>query len=156
LIDIVAKSFKNLGMVHRGYIVLKKIVLGRIILVATLVTLLPQMSFAQNNTPNSKIFINSCIYGTMTGTLLGLGSLAFTDNPGDKLQRVFRGASLGLYAGIFLGAYLIYGVTDEEEQKLEEYTNPGEQLGKNFPLIYPIITDRGFEGVAVDMTVLRF
>lgn len=48
----------------------------------------------------------SCSYGILTGTLIGAASLAFTDNPGDNLHRIARGASLGLYAGIALGYYV--------------------------------------------------
>jgi len=53
-------------------------------------------------------FIASCTYGVLAGTLVGAASLAFTDRPGDKLNRVARGASLGLYTGILLGLYVVY------------------------------------------------
>ena len=47
-------------------------------------------------------------FGVMAGTLTGLASLAFYKSPGDHLRNVSVGASLGLYTGIFLGAYLVY------------------------------------------------
>lgn len=101
---------------------------------------------------NAKIFLNSCLYGTMAGALVGTGSLAFADNPRGKLQRIFRGASLGLYAGILLGAYLVYGVEEGEPQNLDQ--QPTAQFG--LPLIYPLIDETGIHGAGVDYTVLTF
>lgn len=60
-------------------------------------------------------FVMSCTYGVMAGTLVGAALLAFTDQPGENLSRVARGASLGLYTGIALGLYVIYGVPSESE-----------------------------------------
>src|SRR3954466_5137851 len=60
-------------------------------------------------------FIVSCSYGVLAGTLVGAATLAFSDKPGDNLNKVARGASLGLYAGILLGAYVVYGVPAEDE-----------------------------------------
>ncbi len=68
---------------------------------------------------NSKEFIASCMYGVLAGTLVGAASLAFTDRPGDNLNRVARGASLGLYTGIALGLYVVYivpGLNSESEE----------------------------------------
>lgn len=45
-------------------------------------------------------------YGTAAGALIGVASLAFTEDPGSKLNNIARGASLGLYAGMGLGLYL--------------------------------------------------
>ncbi len=55
-------------------------------------------------------FIRACTYGVLAGTLVGAASLAFTSKPGDNLKNIARGASLGLYAGMALGAYVIYFV----------------------------------------------
>jgi len=65
-------------------------------------------------------FIMSCTYGVLAGTLVGAATLAFVDNPGDNLQRVARGASLGLYAGIALGLYTVYYLPCQLEKKSEE------------------------------------
>lgn len=59
----------------------------------------------------------SCSYGVMAGTLVGIASLAFTNQPGKNLNRVARGASLGLYAGILLGLYVVYGLPAEDPEK---------------------------------------
>lgn len=48
------------------------------------------------------------MYGVLAGTLVGAASLAFTEDPGNNLNHVARGASLGLYTGILLGLYVVY------------------------------------------------
>jgi hypothetical protein len=55
------------------------------------------------------------MYGVLAGTLVGAASLAFTKRPGDNLNRVARGASLGLYTGILLGLYVVYIVPGLEK-----------------------------------------
>jgi hypothetical protein len=58
-------------------------------------------------------FIMSCTYGVLAGTLVGAATLAFTDQPGENLNNIARGASIGLYAGMLLGFYVVYGVSDD-------------------------------------------
>jgi hypothetical protein len=70
---------------------------------------LAQTSYASNGN-SQREFIMSCTYGVLAGTLIGAASLAFVDHPSDHLNKVARGASLGLYAGILLGLYVIYVV----------------------------------------------
>ena len=62
----------------------------------------------------------SCAYGTGIGAGAGLISLAFTDDPGSKVSNVARGASLGLYAGIAMGLYLVYGVPEKSSADYSE------------------------------------
>lgn len=101
----------------------------------------------------AKEFLMSCIYGTLAGTVIGAASLATADKPSDKLQRIARGASLGLYAGILLGLYVVYAVPDENEQ-LDEVLSQDAALK---PMFYPIINeDMKFEGAGVNMTLLNF
>ena len=71
-----------------------------------------------------KEFTTSVIYGTLAGALVGAATLAFTSNPGENLNNVARGASYGLYAGILLGLYVTYGVSDNPEPNTE--TRPEE------------------------------
>ncbi len=52
----------------------------------------------------AKVFLTTTAYGTAAGALLGITSLAFKYKP----RRVAQGASLGLYAGILFGIYVIY------------------------------------------------
>ncbi|MBX3022515.1 MAG: hypothetical protein KF799_12655 [Bdellovibrionales bacterium] len=99
-------------------------------------------------------FLTSCTYGVMAGTLVGVASLAFVSKPGDNLNRVARGASIGLYTGILLGFYVVYIVpgmqSGEEEDPVAMY--------KSLPfMIAPTFTaDNRLDGVHADFTVLRF
>ncbi len=104
-------------------------------------------------------FVMSCSYGVLAGTLVGAATLAFSDKPGDNLNKVARGASFGLYAGILLGLYVIYGVPSQEEANLRD------QLGQVAPImpeapklmIAPVLSARGgVEGGEVKYEVLRF
>ena len=74
----------------------------RALVFAVLVTLalVERTAFADSN---SREFIMSCTYGVLAGTLVGAAMLAFTDQPGENLGKVARGASIGLYTGIILG-----------------------------------------------------
>lgn len=56
-------------------------------------------------------FLMSCAYGTAAGALVGLATLAFSEDPSKNFSNVAKGASLGLYAGIGMGLYMIYGET---------------------------------------------
>ncbi|MBS1982558.1 MAG: hypothetical protein JST16_00185 [Bdellovibrionales bacterium] len=79
--------------------------------------LAPQEARANNE---AKIFLTMSSYGVMAGSLTGLASLAFYDHPGDHMRNVAMGASLGLYAGILMSAYMIYAVPDMK--------NPSKQI----------------------------
>lgn len=71
-------------------------------------------------------FMAACTYGLFAGTLVGAASLAFTEQPGNNLNRVARGASLGFYAGILLGLYAIYLVPDAPDPDSPDlYQKPG-------------------------------
>lgn len=103
-------------------------------------------------------FVMSASYGVLAGTLVGAATLAFSDKPGDNLNKVARGASLGLYAGILLGLYVVYGVPNQEEAAIRD------QLGQTLPqpepprlLIAPLLSDRGtLDGGELSYQVLRF
>lgn len=103
-------------------------------------------------------FIMSCSYGVLAGTLVGAATLAFTDKPGDNLNKVARGASLGLYAGMLLGAYVIYGVPSgqPEDDMSELATHRG--FGREIPrmTLLPLFSEKGLEGAALNYSVLRF
>ena len=108
-----------------------------------------------------KEFIRSCTFGVLAGTLVGAATLAFTDQPGENLNRVARGASLGLYAGIALGVYVVYIVPNqvEDEPNLDIYEQPGydtqEESQWRFNA-FPLISERGVEGAALTLGISAF
>jgi hypothetical protein len=107
-------------------------------------------------------FVMACTYGVMAGTLVGAASLAFTSKPSDNLNRVARGASIGLYAGIALGLYVVYIVPGLEEGAAEE-ADPNVRLD-NLPFrVAPTFAkaparsgNERIDGAKADFTVLRF
>lgn len=106
-----------------------------------------------------KEFVTSCTYGVLAGTLVGAATLAFTKKPGDNLNNIARGASLGLYAGILLGAYVVYGVPSGEESYDEEgVPETSEELEEQVRIksIYPMISDNKIDGAGFIVQVLSF
>lgn len=79
----------------------------RLFLISFVVALLSFQSTVRA-ADNMTIFLKSAAYGTAAGAVLGLATLAWSDNPGSRINNVARGASLGLYAGIGFGLYTIY------------------------------------------------
>lgn len=129
----------------------------KIIICVSVVTLIPLASFANP----TKEFITSCTYGVLTGTLVGIASLAFTDQPGDNLQNVARGASLGLYLGIALGVYVVYIVPgqDNEEDLLNNQLPPIEgEVQYKIPklMVSPTVANNRLDGVFVNWNVASF
>lgn len=104
---------------------------------------------AENET---KEFVMSCTYGVLAGTLVGAASLAFTSQPGESMFRVARGASLGLYAGIILGLYVVYIVPSLEP-------NPEEDPVAHLPfLLRPTFAANSgvIDGAQADLTIFHF
>ncbi len=128
---------------------------------ATLLVLLLSLSPRMARAEPTREFIMSSTYGVLAGCLVGAATLAFTDKPGDNLKNIARGASFGLYAGIFLGLYVIYGVPSGSVPPMEEgpSTNPEEYPEgnsedlppgvRNCPAIYPLISDKGIDGAGL-------
>jgi hypothetical protein len=119
-----------------------------LVLVGTMV-LIPAKAAAEP----MREFIMSCTYGVLAGTLVGGASLAFSDKPGDNLNKVARGASIGLYAGILLGAYIAYGVPidNPDDVATMRFTEPPRLI------VQPLISnERGLEGGAATLTAYRF
>lgn len=95
----------------------------------------------------------SCTYGVLAGTLVGAASLAFTKNPGQNLNRVARGASFGLYAGILLGIYVVYIVPGMEQPEEE---NPQVFMQQQRFEIEPTFSPKGADGLVAELTLTRF
>ncbi len=108
---------------------------------------------------SSKEFVMSCTYGVLAGTLVGAAMLAFTDQPGENLSKVARGASLGLYTGILLGLYVVYGVSDEEEEPDMANGPSASWKLKTSSLkwaLAPAFNQKGIDGAALTGEVLNF
>ena len=78
----------------------------------------PRESLALNK--SAKVFVLTSTYGVMAGALTGVASLAFTSAPRQHLRNIAIGSSVGLYVGILLGAYMIWGVPDPSDVKAAE------------------------------------
>lgn len=139
----------------------------RIILVTVIVsaiTLIQSRAFAQAGANPEREFITSCTYGVLAGTLVGAASLAFVDKPGDNLQRVARGASLGLYVGIGLGFYTVYilpkQLQKDDERLLEsetsEYSSRSRKNNSQNWLVFPLVGEKGVDGVGAFWQIARF
>lgn len=108
-------------------------------------------TYAPQSDP-SKEFIMSCTYGVLAGTLIGAASLAFVDQPSENLNKVARGASIGLYVGILLGAYVVYVVPSMDEDPYEN--NP--LVSQNF-LLEPLLNiDGQVDGAHLKLNVFQF
>lgn len=109
-------------------------------------------------------FVMSAVYGTLAGTLVGVASLAFTSQPGENLRNIARGASLGLYAGILLGAYIVYVVPNQISNEEEPEAQPpsdedpeGMGVQHSLPLPVPLVSERGeIEGAGLVWQVGTF
>lgn len=105
-------------------------------------------------------FVMSCTYGVLAGTLVGAASLAFTDNPGENLQRVARGASIGLYIGIGLGFYTVYllpkQLQKEEDKLLDDQTGGDGYTLTPKMMVFPLVSEQGIDGVGAYWQVARF
>ena len=80
----------------------------------SLVVVKPINSFGFEIDPRVKTFLIMNAYGAVGGMLLGTATLAF-DAPG---RAPFIGASLGLYAGLIFGSYVVITHKIEEDRRL--------------------------------------
>jgi len=62
-----------------------------------------KVAYGENIDPRLKAVGTMAAYGTIGGVLLGTATLAFDSSP----RSPFIGASLGLYAGIIFGGYVV-------------------------------------------------
>lgn len=107
--------------------------------------------FQQSQASTEREFVLSCTYGVLAGTLVGAASLAFVDRPGENLQYVARGASIGLYIGIGLGYYTAYVLPKQlqnEEEKILESETREESWAPPKVLFFPVMNEKGIDGFA--------
>ncbi len=70
--------------------------------------------------PKAKAFLVITGYGAGGGALLGVASLAF----GSSTKAIAKGASLGLYAGILFGAYVLISHHNKQFGDYEDNSSP--------------------------------
>jgi hypothetical protein len=92
---------------------MKKLLLALFICTSLLT---PKNSYALD--AKAKAFAVICGYGTVGGALLGFASMAF----GSNSRAIAQGASLGLYAGIIFGTYVLTSYKDPNAE--EPYDDP--------------------------------
>lgn len=92
-------------------------------------------------------FLTTCAYATAGGAVLGLATLAVSENPGGKMNNVARGASLGLYAGI---GYGFYELNKKDNSSMEV------DVSENQIFITPIAENRKLDGAQINWISLKF
>ncbi|MBN1636613.1 MAG: hypothetical protein JW920_08870 [Deltaproteobacteria bacterium] len=85
-----------------------------------------------NAASSLQVVAEDTLWGAAIGTLVGAATLAFTDDVGDHLDRIAKGASIGLVGGLAFGLYEISPI-------LFTYQNPANHervygLGVMIPL----------------------
>jgi hypothetical protein len=131
-------------------------VLTRAVLISSLII------SSQAHATAMREFMLSCTYGTLAGTMVGAATLAFTNKPGENLNKVARGASIGLYVGIALGVYIVYILPNQEQPEDPDlYQEPTGMLKfkeKKEPswVVGPMLGDHGLEGLTAQVKLLSF
>ena len=115
------------------------------ILIALLVSTLSGSAMAIDN---MTIFLKSCAYGTAAGALVGLATLATSENPDGKMSNIARGASIGLYAGIGFGLYTIYGKKNQSAES--------DLIGNNPIWFSPIQKNQQIDGIQLNWAKISF
>lgn len=100
---------------------MKKLIISLFIFAA----LITPTKKAQAVDPKGKAFLIICTYGTVSGALLGFATMAF----GTNSRAIAQGASLGLYAGIAFGSYVIMSHKRSLEPEPEPEYNQGPPPG---------------------------
>jgi hypothetical protein len=71
----------------------------------------------------AKAFLTMAGYGAAGGALLGLASMAF----GNSSRAVAQGASIGLYAGIIFGTYVLVSHHQKQAGNYDDNSSPYQQ-----------------------------
>ncbi len=134
--------------------------MGRLLIISLLFFSITANSTKAKASNESKEFFLSCTYGVIAGTLVGAATLAFSDNPDQNLDRLAKGASLGLYAGILLGVYVVYILPAQLQRQQNEELEKVETSKVWEPpalAVYPTFNYRGsLDGVAAQYRVISF
>jgi hypothetical protein len=116
---------------------------SRLFIFVIIFSLMSQLTFAQNNggmPPKTKAFLIVSGYGMAGGALLGLASMAF----GEEARAIFQGASLGLYAGMLFGGYVLLAHKYKNSRPTQTYNDPITPYSPDAPIESPY--GGGFDG----------
>jgi hypothetical protein len=95
----------------------------------------PQLK-AQEARPSGALqaFMLTTTYGVIAGSLTGLASLAFYENPGNHTRNIAMGASIGLYTGLLLGAYVVYmpAIRESGSRDDDTFNDDQDPINLNF------------------------
>lgn len=92
------------------------------VLFITLAVIKPQTARAEMPA-KAKAFLTIAGYGTGGGALLGLATMAF----GNSSRAVAQGASLGLYAGLLFGAYVLVAHHQKQVGNYDDNSSPYQE-----------------------------
>lgn len=93
-------------------------------------------------------FLKACGIGTLMGAGIGLVSLAAENKPSEHSANITRGASLGLYAGMAYGAYL---VAPRPASRMHQDMDYGSNT-----MIIPTFAQNKVDGFEVSSSVYNF
>lgn len=101
---------------------MRKILSLFLALYITLAVVKPQTAHAEMPV-KAKAFLTICGYGAAGGALLGLATMAF----GNSSRAVAQGASLGLYAGILFGGYVLLAHHQKQAGNYDDNSSPYQE-----------------------------
>lgn len=101
---------------------MKKFFCTFLVVLFTLVMVKPNEARAEMPV-KAKAFLTICGYGAAGGALLGAASTAF----GTSTRAIAQGASLGLYAGIIFGTYVLVSHHNKRYGSYDDNSSPYSQ-----------------------------
>jgi len=101
---------------------MRKFISSFLIVLVFFAFLKPQEAQAQMPI-KAKAFLTIVGYGTAGGAILGVASLAF----GTSTRAVAQGASLGLYAGILFGSYVLFAHHQKRVGSYDDGSSPYQE-----------------------------
>ena len=93
-------------------------------------------------------FLKACGLGALIGAGVGVVSLAAENKPSEHSANITRGASLGLYAGIAYGTYL---VAPKPPSRMHQDLDYGSST-----VIIPTFAQNKVDGIEISSSVYEF
>lgn len=92
--------------------------------------------------PKAKAFLLVAGYGAASGALLGFASMAF----GTSSRAIAQGASLGLYAGLLFGTYVVVSHGQRRDGYYDDKASPYRDSTEYYDPTYPVDSPSGQGG----------